>query len=158
MCHFIFCSLVNNQKSLQCELTLCVFECSACCISWHVLCKFDNVSSATQAKNSLNGQDIYSGCCTIKAEYAKVCPVQWCAPFSLLVQTCKLSFLTKVNPMCPQISGDKCRLGHEASQEISRHINIVTDDSRETTFLCQRLSMALLNGNTVSFQHIMITK
>lgn len=40
-----------------------------------VCCKFDNVGSATQAKNALHGQDIYSGCCTIKSEYAKVCPV-----------------------------------------------------------------------------------
>uniref|UniRef100_A0A0B6ZTT6 RRM domain-containing protein n=1 Tax=Arion vulgaris TaxID=1028688 RepID=A0A0B6ZTT6_9EUPU len=33
--------------------------------------EFDNVESAKRAKQSLNGADIYSGCCTIKIEYAK---------------------------------------------------------------------------------------
>lgn len=41
---------------------------------------FDSVQSAQRAKASLNGADIYSGCCTLKIEYAKVglgsdCPV-----------------------------------------------------------------------------------
>ncbi|KAG8232388.1 hypothetical protein J437_LFUL012531, partial [Ladona fulva] len=29
------------------------------------------VESAKRAKDSLNGADIYSGCCTLKIEYAK---------------------------------------------------------------------------------------
>lgn len=33
---------------------------------------FDAVQSAQRAKASLNGADIYSGCCTLKIEYAKV--------------------------------------------------------------------------------------
>lgn len=33
---------------------------------------FDSVQSAQRAKASLNGADIYSGCCTLKIEYAKV--------------------------------------------------------------------------------------
>ncbi|XP_059162334.1 heterogeneous nuclear ribonucleoprotein L-like isoform X1 [Physella acuta] len=33
--------------------------------------EFDNVESAKRAKQSLNGADIYSGCCTLKIEYAK---------------------------------------------------------------------------------------
>lgn len=42
---------------------------------------FDSVQSAQRAKASLNGADIYSGCCTLKIEYAKVgvgndCPCQ----------------------------------------------------------------------------------
>ncbi|KFO95233.1 Heterogeneous nuclear ribonucleoprotein L-like, partial [Calypte anna] len=32
---------------------------------------FDSVQSAQRAKASLNGADIYSGCCTLKIEYAK---------------------------------------------------------------------------------------
>ncbi|CAM9492493.1 unnamed protein product [Lampetra fluviatilis] len=32
---------------------------------------FDSIPSAQQAKSSLNGADIYSGCCTLKIEYAK---------------------------------------------------------------------------------------
>ncbi|XP_064484874.1 heterogeneous nuclear ribonucleoprotein L-like isoform X2 [Ornithodoros turicata] len=33
--------------------------------------EFDSVDSATRAKQSLHGADIYSGCCTLKIEYAK---------------------------------------------------------------------------------------
>lgn len=40
---------------------------------------FDSVQSAQRAKASLNGADIYSGCCTLKIEYAKVSPgSDWC--------------------------------------------------------------------------------
>ncbi|XP_032881690.1 heterogeneous nuclear ribonucleoprotein L-like [Amblyraja radiata] len=35
------------------------------------LVEFDSVQSAQKAKASLNGADIYSGCCTLKIEYAK---------------------------------------------------------------------------------------
>ncbi|MEE6516781.1 hypothetical protein FKM82_026516 [Ascaphus truei] len=33
--------------------------------------EFDSVQSAQRAKASLNGADVYSGCCTLKIEYAK---------------------------------------------------------------------------------------
>ncbi|KAK7874368.1 hypothetical protein R5R35_007830 [Gryllus longicercus] len=33
--------------------------------------EFDSVESAKRAKESLNGADIYSGCCTLKIDYAK---------------------------------------------------------------------------------------
>ncbi|CAB3363137.1 Hypothetical predicted protein [Cloeon dipterum] len=33
--------------------------------------EFDSVESAKRAKDTLNGADIYSGCCTLKIEYAK---------------------------------------------------------------------------------------
>lgn len=33
---------------------------------------FDNIDSATRARDNLNGADIYSGCCTLKIDYAKV--------------------------------------------------------------------------------------
>eukprot|EP00128_Syssomonas_multiformis_P012465 Colp12_sorted_trinity150504_noHs@1624 len=36
-----------------------------------VLVEFDTISSAARAKSSLNGADIYQGCCTLKVEYAK---------------------------------------------------------------------------------------
>jgi len=36
-------------------------------------------------------------------------------------------------------------------REIGRRITLVTEDSRETVFLFQRLSIALQRGNTVSF-------
>lgn len=34
--------------------------------------EFDTVESATRARDNLNGCDIYSGCCTLKIDYAKV--------------------------------------------------------------------------------------
>lgn len=33
---------------------------------------FESVDQAKRAKQALNGADIYSGCCTLKIEYAKV--------------------------------------------------------------------------------------
>jgi len=39
----------------------------------------------------------------------------------------------------------------ELVQEIGRQITLVTEDSRETVFLFQRLSIALPRGNAVSF-------
>ena len=39
----------------------------------------------------------------------------------------------------------------ELVQEIGRRITLVTEDSRETVFLFQRLSIALQQGNAVSF-------
>src|SRR5699024_7047471 len=35
--------------------------------------EFDSIESAKRAKQALNGCDIYSGCCTLRVEYAKVC-------------------------------------------------------------------------------------
>ncbi|KYQ48895.1 Heterogeneous nuclear ribonucleoprotein L, partial [Trachymyrmex zeteki] len=32
---------------------------------------FDSVESATRAKETLHGADIYSGCCTLKIDFAK---------------------------------------------------------------------------------------
>jgi len=43
-------------------------------------------------------------------------------------------------------------------QEIGRRITDATEDSRETTFLFQRLSMALQQGNAVTFQNTMVTE
>ncbi|NXO90783.1 HNRPL protein, partial [Certhia brachydactyla] len=40
-------------------------------VVFHDLPTFDSVQSAQRAKASLNGADIYSGCCTLKIEYAK---------------------------------------------------------------------------------------
>jgi heterogeneous nuclear ribonucleoprotein L len=34
--------------------------------------EFDSVESAIRAKETLNGADIYSGCCTLKIDFAKV--------------------------------------------------------------------------------------
>ena len=45
----------------------------------------------------------------------------------------------------------------ELTQEIGRRITTITEDTRETTFLFQRLSMALQRGNAVSFHNTMVT-
>ena len=42
--------------------------------------------------------------------------------------------------------------------QIGRRITSVTEETRETTFLCQRLSMALQRGNAVSFQHTLTSE
>ena len=46
----------------------------------------------------------------------------------------------------------------ELTQEIDRHIITITEDTRETTFLFQRLSMALQTGNAVSLHNTMVTE
>ncbi|CAD7011908.1 unnamed protein product [Ceratitis capitata] len=33
--------------------------------------EFDSLEAATRARENLNGADIYSGCCTLKIDYAK---------------------------------------------------------------------------------------
>lgn len=33
---------------------------------------FDTLESASRARENLNGADIYSGCCTLKIDFAKV--------------------------------------------------------------------------------------
>lgn len=34
--------------------------------------EFESLEAATRARENLNGADIYSGCCTLKIDYAKV--------------------------------------------------------------------------------------
>ena len=46
----------------------------------------------------------------------------------------------------------------ELTQKIGRRITTITEDTRETTFLFQRLSMALQRGNAVSFHNTMVTE
>jgi len=46
----------------------------------------------------------------------------------------------------------------ELAQEIGRHITTITEDTRETAFIFERLSMALQRGNAVSFHNTMVTE
>ena len=46
----------------------------------------------------------------------------------------------------------------ELVQEIGRRITLVTEDTRETVFLFQRLSIALQRGNAVSFHSTFTTE
>ena len=43
-------------------------------------------------------------------------------------------------------------------QEIGRRTTVITQDTRETVFLFQRLSIALQRGNAVSFLNTMNTE
>ena len=52
--------------------------------------------------------------------------------------------------------GDPLRPG--TPTRIGRRITTITEDARETTFLFQRLSMALQRGNAVSFHNTMVTE
>jgi len=48
--------------------------------------------------------------------------------------------------------------GHELTQLTGRRITTITEDTRKTTFLFQRLSMAIQRGNAVSFHNTMVTE
>lgn len=39
--------------------------------------EFDSIESATRARENLNGCDIYSSCCTLKIDFAKVSDKLW---------------------------------------------------------------------------------
>jgi len=51
-----------------------------------------------------------------------------------------------------ETSGTWNAMAVDLVQEIGRRITYVTEDSRETTFLFQRLSMALQQGNAVALR------
>jgi len=46
----------------------------------------------------------------------------------------------------------------ERPQEIGRPITAIAEDTRETTFLFQRLFIALQRGNAVSIHNTMVTE
>ena len=54
-------------------------------------------------------------------------------------------------PVAIETAGTWNQMAVELVQEIGRRITLVTEDSRETVFLFQRLSIALQRGNAVSF-------
>jgi len=54
-------------------------------------------------------------------------------------------------PVAIKTAGSWGREAIELVQEIGRRIADITADNRETTFLFQRLSVALQRGNVVSF-------
>jgi len=44
-----------------------------CCEVSLTFSTFETVEEADRAKEKLNGADIYSGCCTLKVDWGKVC-------------------------------------------------------------------------------------
>jgi len=61
-------------------------------------------------------------------------------------------------PFAIETAGTWHEMATELTQEIGRRITAVTEDTRETTFFFQRLSMALQRGNAVSFHNTMVTE
>ena len=76
-------------------------------------------------------------------------------------KTDKYCSLQSTHIFCPvaiETSGTWNAMAVDLVQEIGRRSTNVTEDSRETTFLFQRLSMALQQGNAVAFQNTMVTE
>lgn len=65
---------------------------------------FDSIESATRVRENLNGCDIYSGCCTLKIDYAKVSYVFYCY---LLIFYWFYSW-KPVTSMCVRVKGHLC--------------------------------------------------
>jgi len=61
-------------------------------------------------------------------------------------------------PFAIETAGTWHEMAIELTHEIDRRITTITEDSRETTFFFQRLSMALQRGNAVSFHNTMVTE
>jgi len=61
-------------------------------------------------------------------------------------------------PFAIETAGTWHEMAIELTQEIGRRINTITEDTRETTFLFQRLSVALQRGNAISFHNTMVTE
>jgi len=70
----------------------------------------------------------------------------------------KYSKLASTHIFYPFAAGTWHEMAIELTQEIGRRITTITEDIRETTFLFQRLSMALQRGNAVSFHNTMVTE
>jgi len=65
---------------------------------------------------------------------------------------------THIYPFAIETAGTWHVMAIELTQEIGRRITTITEDTRETTFIFQRLSMALQRGNAVSFHNTMVTE
>jgi len=61
-------------------------------------------------------------------------------------------------PSAIETTGTWHEMAIELTQEIGRRITTITEDTRETAFHFQSLSMALQRGNAVSFNNTMVTK
>ena len=73
----------------------------------------------------------------------------------------KYASLVSTHIFCPiaiETAGTWNAMAIELVQGIGRRITVITADSRETTFMFQRLSIALQQGNAVSFQNTMTTE
>ena len=69
-----------------------------------------------------------------------------------------LNLHNKNYPVAIETAGTWDDMAIELVQEIGRRIIVITQDTRETVFLFQRLSIALQRGNAVSFLNTMNTE
>jgi len=77
--HVLLITVINPHYTITCDLIhqicstygkvnrIVIFKKNGV----QAMVEFDNVESAKRAKSMLNGCDIYSGCCTLRIEYAK---------------------------------------------------------------------------------------
>lgn len=69
---FVFTPFWDNHRSIA-EQRHCYVESIYLTIILSLtIFTFDNVEAAQRALATLNGQDIYAGCCTLKIDYSKV--------------------------------------------------------------------------------------
>ena len=61
-------------------------------------------------------------------------------------------------PIAIETAGSRDDMAIELVQEIGRRTTVITQDTRETVFLFQYLSIALQRGNAVSFLNTMNTE
>jgi len=65
----------------------------------------------------------------------------------------KLASTHIIYPFAVETAGTWHHMTIELTQEIGRRITAITEDTRETIFLFQRLSIALQKGNPISFHY-----
>ena len=56
-------------------------------------------------------------------------------------------------PIAVEISGAWCNQSAQFIEDLGRRINVIINDPLETTYLFQRLSVALQRGNAVAFSN-----
>lgn len=78
--HVLLITVINPAYPITCDvihqicapsgkvLRIVIFKKNGC----QAMVEFDSVESAKRARMALHGCDIYSGCCTLKVEFAKV--------------------------------------------------------------------------------------
>jgi len=75
-----------------------------------------------------------------------------------IVKYAKLASTHIFYPLAVETAGTWHHMAIELTQDIDRRITAITEDTTETTFLFQRLSIALQRGNAVSFHNTMVTE
>ena len=70
----------------------------------------------------------------------------------------KLASTHIFHPFAIETAGTWHEMAIELTLEIVRRITTIMEDTRETTFLFQCLSVALQRGNAVSFHNTMVTE